>query len=443
MHAGLPKSRYPKVILRTLLLAIVMICIIGVLYKLNAPGDVGAKFLATQSKPIQSSNQKKTAHGVLIDKSQPVEISNEAVGGLIRQANPAYSGKTQAIRWIKFRYQMQDEAGTIIPATARVYYPVAGEKLPVLGFAPGTTGIDDSCAASAEVPAKRNWANYPSHMASYAANGYAAVIVDYEGMGDPSRIHHYMIGDLEGRALLDAVRTLTGIDSVAPKIDSSPGTILAGYSQGGHAAFWADQIASSYASDVTIKGVVGFGPVTDVKTTLTDTTRGANILWFGPYILRSYQDWYRENYGVNTILKSPFSENLNADIAKNCIDTNIAYWGNRDITKVYTSQFIQAMKGSSLAAFSPSLDRRLDENQVGTTKTSTPKLINHGQNDNVVLPSQSSVALRRLCASGSQVYLKIYPTATHYNTMILSLNDSLAWMKQALSGEKTATSCTN
>jgi dipeptidyl aminopeptidase/acylaminoacyl peptidase len=63
--------------------------------------------------------------------------------------------------------------------------------------------------------------------------GYAVVQTDYEGLGTPGD-HPYLIGVSEGRSVLDMVRA-------ARKLDSSLGkrVVIAGHSQGGHAALWA------------------------------------------------------------------------------------------------------------------------------------------------------------------------------------------------------------
>ena len=341
-----------------------------------------------------------------------------------------------------FSYTMLDTNGKTITVYGRVYLPADGRStnLPIFAFAPGTTGIDDQCAASLEKPVQRNWANYPSHLAAYAAQGYAVVTTDYEGMRDPSRIHHYMVGELEGRALLDGVRALQGLSASKGKVDTSQ-VFLSGYSQGGHAALWADRIAQQYTPELDVKGVIGFGPVTDVKRTLADITSGANLIWFAPYVLYSYADWYGDTYDLSRYIIPPFSTSLGSDIAKNCIDTNIKYWGDRDAKKVLTPQFSDALKTGALANFAPELNKRLDANSALGYKTASAKLINQGRLDNVILPSQSELARKSLCADGNAVTAKVYPTATHYTTMNLSLFDTLAWMKSVREGRSVERNC--
>lgn len=394
----------------------------------------------TQNKAPNKKTEAST--GKVVEQGEVVSYTAEQTLQLIRQTNKGYTGPATPVKTQTFRYTMNDTNGQTVQVYARVFIPSTGatNNLPVFAFAPGTTGIDDQCAASVEQSSRRAWGNYPSHMAAYAAQGYATVITDYEGMRDQTRMHHYMVGALEGRAVLDSIRALDNLPLTKDRANQEQ-VIVAGYSQGGHAAYWADEIASTYAPEIKIQGVIGFGPVTDVRRTLTDITQGANILWFGPYVLYSYSDWYKESYPVNQILVPPFSSNLATDISKNCIDTNITYWGNRDVNKVYTPQFIAAMRTGSVASVSRAFDRRLQENLTADTKTSSKKAIYHGDLDNVVLPAQSQDAVRRLCLLGNEVNYRRYADATHYNTMTKSYNDTINWMKAVWAGTQVPNDC--
>lgn len=394
----------------------------------------------THNKLIQKKAQTTT--GKVTEQGEVVSYTAEQTLQLIRQTNKTYAGPATPVKTQTFRYMMNDTNGQIVEVYARVFVPSAGStnSLPVFAFAPGTTGIDDQCAASVEQSSKRAWGNYPSHMAAYAAQGYATVITDYEGMRDQTRMHHYMVGALEGRAVLDSVRALNNLPLTKDRANSEQ-VIVGGYSQGGHAAYWADEIAATYAPEIKIRGVIGFGPVTDVRRTLTDTTQGANILWFGPFVLSSYSDWYQESYPVDQILMPPFSTNLKTDISKNCIDTVIAYWGNKNINRVYTQQFIAAMKTGSVTSVSKVFDQHMQENLTADVKTTSKKAIFHGQLDNVVLPAQSQDAVNRLCQLGNEITYKRYADATHYNTMTKSYNDTINWMKAVWTGAQLPNDC--
>ncbi|HUD11520.1 MAG TPA: lipase family protein [Candidatus Saccharimonadia bacterium] len=350
---------------------------------------------------------------------------------------PVSTGVTK----ITFRYLSQLPTGQLIPVYARAYLPSDPIKnLPIFAFAPGTTGIGDACAASLENIKVANWGDYDSHMAMYASQGYAAVTTDYEGMRDPNRIHHYMVGVLEGRAVLDSIRALERLPQAQNRLDPS-NTFLGGYSQGGHAAFWADKIAATYAPSIKPKGVVGFGPVMSVSETLTDIMHGANIDWFGPYVLYSYADYYKTPFPINQILQPKYAASLDTAVPTHCIDTDLIYWGHIP-SAVYTPEFTQAMSTDQIGVDFPQLQRELDENAVGEDPTPSAKLINSGAYDNVVLPAQQKAEAQVLCSSSKgPVDLSIYPKATHYDTMVLSLSSTLAWMKDLQNGTPVTSTC--
>jgi acetyl esterase/lipase len=348
---------------------------------------------------------------------------------------------TTGVTKITFRYRSELPNGQLITIYARAYLPTEPAKnLPIFAFAPGTTGIGDSCAASLENVKVANWGDYDSHMAMYASQGYAAVTTDYEGMRDPTRIHHYMVGVLEGRAVLDSIRALEQLPQAKGRLDPT-NTFLAGYSQGGHAAFWADKIASSYSPDIKPKGVVGFGPVMSVSETLTDIMHGANIDWFGPYVLYSYADYYKTPFPIDQILQPTFAASLDTAVPSHCIDTDLTYWGHIP-SAVYTPEFTQAMATNQIATDFPILQHELDINAVGQDPTTSAKLINSGGEDNVLLPVQQKAAAQVLCGSSKgPVDLSIYPKATHYDTMIESLASTIKWMRQLTAGQPVISTC--
>lgn len=401
----------------------------------NGAGDPNN--LAATPQPIQT---KALAGDVVTVEAVQVYTPQEA-DALVRQNYGAgASPVTTSITKIIFRYKSQLPNDQDITIYGRAYLPGSpGKKLPIFAFAPGTTGIGDICAPSLENLSKANWGNYDSHMAAYAAQGYAGVTTDYEGMRDAARIHHYMIGELEGRAMLDSIRALQHLSQTEGRLDTSQ-IFVGGYSQGGHAAFWADKISSTYTPNIKIGGVIGWGPVMDVKETLADVIRAANINWFGPYLVYSYGDYYQDKYPG--VLLPNWEQSLNTDVPANCINSDLEHWGHVPAA-VYTPEFLQVLttgqwEDTPYARFG----RQLDENAVGPTTTDSQKRINQGANDNVVLPLQAQTVFPILCqSSGGAVQLAMYPGVTHYDAMVRSFADTLGWMKAIRDGQPQPSNC--
>ena len=157
---------------------------------------------------------------------------------------------------------------------------------PVISYAHGTTGIADVCAPS------RDSAGNPAHgLNAYAypllrrwlKAGYAVVRTDYEGLGTPGA-HPYLIGRSEGRSVLDAVRA-------ARKLDKRLGrrVLLAGHSQGGHAALWAASLARRWTPELKLRGTVALAPAShfgEQAALLRSLTTPSGLSGFAAMILR-------------------------------------------------------------------------------------------------------------------------------------------------------------
>jgi len=127
---------------------------------------------------------------------------------------------------------------------------------PLVTWAHGTTGIADSCA-----PSRANVQGGYDHplMQRWVKAGYAVVRTDYEGLGTPGD-HPYLIGDSEGRSVLDAALAARGFDARIGK-----DVVISGHSQGGQAALFATSLASKWAPSLKVKGTVAFAPVSHLS----------------------------------------------------------------------------------------------------------------------------------------------------------------------------------
>jgi pimeloyl-ACP methyl ester carboxylesterase len=136
--------------------------------------------------------------------------------------------------------------------------PLTGR--PILSWAHGTpASLTDGCAPSRGAPG----ASYPLLLRDFLDGGYAVVATDYIGLGTPG-VHPYLVGKSEASAVVSAARAA---ENFSPLQASGP-VIIAGHSQGGHAALWADGMAQapSYVSGLDVRGVIALAPPTDLVT---------------------------------------------------------------------------------------------------------------------------------------------------------------------------------
>ena len=108
---------------------------------------------------------------------------------------------------------------------------------PVITYAHGTTGSADACAPTRGYDAGMLVSYAYPLLRRWLKAGYAVVRTDYEGLGTPG-VHSYLVGATEGRSVLDAVRAARTLE---PRL--SKRFVIAGHSQGGHAALFAASLA--------------------------------------------------------------------------------------------------------------------------------------------------------------------------------------------------------
>jgi pimeloyl-ACP methyl ester carboxylesterase len=124
---------------------------------------------------------------------------------------------------------------------------------PVVSWAHGTSGIADSCAPSRD-PQGPYTAYAAPQFGAWLKAGYAIANTDYEGLGTPG-VHPYIVGRSAGRGVVDIVRATRQLDGRLARR-----YVIAGHSQGGHAALFAAALAPKRAPELRLRGVAAFAP---------------------------------------------------------------------------------------------------------------------------------------------------------------------------------------
>ncbi len=125
---------------------------------------------------------------------------------------------------------------------------------PVITYAHGTTGSADTCAPTRGYDAGTLVSYAYPLLKRWLKAGYAVVRTDYDGLGTPG-VHAYLHGPTEGYSVLDAVRAARALE---PRLSKQ--FVIAGHSQGGHAALFAAAMAPSWTKELRLRGTVAFAP---------------------------------------------------------------------------------------------------------------------------------------------------------------------------------------
>jgi len=373
---------------------------------------------------------------ISIAKADLVEtLSPAAINGLARvlfDPLPAPRSRYSVDCWvISFRSVYPDGAPATI--TAQLFIPRFSDTAvrPLYVFAAGSTGLTSACRPSREHVAGIRWGLYRTHVLAFAGQGVICLLPDYMGFADKGRLQPFYSAVAEGRMMLDTIRAgrafASGKTGSYRRHVRGVKAFVAGFSQGGHAAFAAADLRAKYAPDVSLSGVIGYGPATDVITLFREFPVDA------PMAIYTYAQMYgRDRFDPAEILLPQWEESLEDDVTRQCIGGMQAYypWTPREL---YRAKFADALLSNRLASAYPSIYRILRENSTGLGGHHVPALILEGTDDVVVsVKSQASfaAALRR---HGSAVQLSIYKGARH-DTRQIGFTEALEWMQKITRG---------
>ena len=150
--------------------------------------------------------------------------------------------------------------------------PVPAQGLAIVGYAHGTTGLGDDSA-----PSRVGFTRLErEHVARWLAAGYIVAVTDYEGLSTPGP-HPYLNGEAVADDIVDAVRAARQLG-----VPTTGSWVVAGFSQGGHAALFVGLMATQYAPELDFRGTVSLAPPVHmpllIGTVTADGSRPVSIL---------------------------------------------------------------------------------------------------------------------------------------------------------------------
>jgi len=200
----------------------------------------------------------------------PSPLQAQRAGTLI-SATPAAGAPAGMQAW-SIHYWSTAENGQLQDLTGMVAAPsgpLPQGPRPVLAWTHGTWGVARQCAPSLSptffdsTPGTSPTFFTATPGLDLVADGYVVVAPDYPGLGSAG-VHPYLGGVPAARSTLDAIRAAQAI----PGAGAGKRYALWGASQGGHAALWTAQLASSYAPELELVGVAAAAPPTDLIANL-------------------------------------------------------------------------------------------------------------------------------------------------------------------------------
>lgn len=319
-------------------------------------------------------------------------------------------------------YHSESATGNPIAVSGRVMVPNRpwhgkGPR-PIVSVAGGTRGIGDDCAPSKFQPDYERPLNE-----AMLAQGWAIAMTDYEGLGTPGG-HTYVVGQSEGRAVLDATRAATRLP-VAGLAAGGP-VAFTGYSQGGGGAAWAGELAPDYAPELDVVGIAAGGVPADLPA-LRPLADGG--LGFGLYMMAGFGfDTAYPELDLHSFLNEK-GRALYEREQDACIDRAFLYAFQR------MSQYT-----TSDPLADPRWQARMNENRLGANPPEVPIYLFHGVLDELVAYGQAKTLRKEYCAAGADVLWASLP-GEHVVTMVQAAPTVVAYLAGRFAGRPAPTNC--
>lgn len=313
-------------------------------------------------------------------------------------------------------------------ASALVVTPEdAGGPTPVVAWAHGTTGWAPGCAPSVLPEPWESGAMFV--LDDVLAEGWALVATDYVGLGTESP-HPYVIGQGEGRSVLDSLRAARELDG--PDLDER--TVVWGHSQGGHAALWTGALAPDYAPELRIDGVAALAPASNLEALVKVIEESPVGALFAVYVVQAYTSVYDDVRYEEYV--RPGAELLVREMAQRCLS-------ERGMLVSLGQSLLLDRAIWDQDPTTGTFGRRLAEN-VPTGMIEAPLLVGQGEADTLITPAAQEAYVAGRCADGQQVDYRTYADRDHLAVVAAdspAVDDLFAWTQERLAGEPATDTC--
>ncbi len=296
----------------------------------------------------------------------------------------------------------------------------------IIAWAHPTTGIVPRCAPSLaffkfqQIQGLRNM----------VARGYVVAATDYPGLGTPGP-HPYLVGDSEGRAVLDsgAARNLVG------NSDGKAARFAAwGHSQGGQAVLFAALRAKTYAPELDLAGVAAAAPATDLGTLMRDdfaTPGGKNLL------AMTLWSWSRVFGAPLDGIVDPAALPVIDRLAQVCLESPIDMRPRRLVGEQLQRRFLTV---DNLTEREP-WRGLLASNTISALPPEIPVFLAQGASDDTVIPAVTRSCMQRLCAAGSGVRMVTLEGVGHGVIATRSALTAIGWIADRFDGKAAPSDC--
>lgn len=297
---------------------------------------------------------------------------------------------------------------------------------PVVAMGHGTVGINNECAPSLS----DNLDGMAPSVQWLVLHGYAVAVTDYEGLGSKG-IHPYLDARTAGRNMIDSVRALR---------HTFPGAIsdrwaALGHSQGGAAAWAADEQAANYGPELHLVGAVAMAPAADVSGMVDKAMKG-KLSPDQPLALQAIVDSLTRTH-PGLIHREDFSTpagRKNWDKLSACSGSGLylrGFYADKLGPKDLVPQSDSAAHKLRTILQAWALPQR---------PLSAPLSVWYGGADTFIDPRWTAAAIKASCKLGGSISIEFEPTKGHGQ---FDLMGQATWMLDRFAGKPAQNDCDN
>lgn len=293
---------------------------------------------------------------------------------------------------------------------------------PVISLGHGSTGIDQPCAPSLST----SLLTLAEPVSGFVKNGYAVALADFEGLGAPG-VHPYTDAKTAGLNMIDAVRALR---HVFP--DVSDRWLAFGGSQGGAAAWAADEQAGSHAPELRLVGAIANSPAADVTGMVDKASAGTLTKDQLPAFQAVVESLARLHPDVDRddFRRGPAAQYWK--VVSTCAGMDVH---DRDAA-------LALMTPADVAPRTPEAAARLRELlakwALPQRKLTAPMVVAYGADDTIIDAEWTTRAIARACALGGTISYRMQPNKGHGDIDIVS---EFQWLADRFAGKPAPDDC--
>jgi pimeloyl-ACP methyl ester carboxylesterase len=294
---------------------------------------------------------------------------------------------------------------------------------PVIAYGHATSGIFEDCAPSLS-PTLMGISDI---ITGLVRGGYAVTMTDYQGLGVKGVAHPYLDSGTEGRNLIDSVRAARKLGG-----DLSERWVAVGGSQGGQAAWAANELAKDYGDGLSLLGSASFSPPADIEG-MVDAAEAGEL-----------SEDQRLAYisvlaSINRLHPEFNLDEYRRGVVKDKWDLLVACEGavTDERTKALDEITADDLRPDSPAA-ADALRAYFRKSTLPKVEATAPMLVIYGGQDAFIPPAWTDRALERACRLGDVIQIQLQPDSGHGN---LDNSAAIGWIADRFSGAQPPNDC--